>query len=83
MRISVDPSDRGYSNWRPELAGHVRAFLNGRKIEDVVTADEEEGTVIRHKRTADGFLVVDLTRTEVVCETLEGSVRIEIDPEYA
>lgn len=72
MRSSADRDDPGFVNFRP---GQYEIFLDGRRIDRCITADEERGVVVvfaagefnGHALTRDGEL-----------ERLEFRGRVEI-----
>lgn len=67
MRLSVLKGDPGYDMFR---ARYADAYVNGVKIEHVVTADEELGLVVRYKTGEDG-------RFRDKTETVRGIVEIK------
>jgi hypothetical protein len=74
MRVSCNPDDPGYvaSPWG------VKVFLDGVEQRKVITADEEEGTVLRYVLDAQGGAQLDPKNPEEAWrETVRGSVRIE------
>ena len=77
MRVSTDMEDIGFrAETDIENRGAILAiYLDGVKQEYVVTADSDEGIIIRLKRYPDGAFVV--SGDEIVRETLNGDVRIE------
>lgn len=81
MRMSSDKDDPGYTTWvrgmakRPAGAkSAVRVFLRDAYVEDVLTADEDEGMLVRCCRSASGDLILD--GGEIRTEVLRGEVRI-------
>lgn len=74
MRISASPDDPGYLLWIEVVSFGVRVTLNGEVIEKAITADEEEGFVVRIKCDDDGQIIV--SGGELVHERLEGSVKV-------
>lgn len=78
MRITVDPHDHG------ELVNpyrqHIEIYLDGKKMDKVITADEEAGTVYRHRTDASGQIIVSLDRMRALTETLTGVVKVVIRP---
>lgn len=72
MRLSTDKSDRGYGD-----ASHAHVTLNGIRIMDCVTADEELGEVVVLKRGRDGKYVIE--GDNVACETRKGDVKITFE----
>ena len=56
MRISIGKNDPGYKNW---IENKDRVpYLNGKKVEDAVMADEEEGCVTVLQRDENGSIVL-------------------------
>lgn len=78
MRLSVDKSDPGYSPQAVQM--RPRVFLDGVRMERVVTADEERGEVVRYRTGPDGRMVVAADGESLEREVLVGAVRIEVDP---
>ncbi|TAK94682.1 MAG: hypothetical protein EPO09_09145 [Aquabacterium sp.] len=74
MRLSVDKSDPGYH----PLTFGVKVYLCGVPAKFVVTADEEKGMCVMHVLNEHGQPQLNRERTEVLTETVYGSVRIEI-----
>ncbi|WP_156392472.1 hypothetical protein [Rhizobium sp. Root482] len=70
MRVSASPDDPGYLRWIELVSFGVQVTLNGEIIEKVITADEEEGFIIRIKCDDDGEMIVS------GYERLEGSVKV-------
>ena len=75
MRISVNKYDPGYQNRH----NRCNVFLNGKKISQVITADEEMGFILKHKER-DGCLVISKSKNEIVKETLFGKVVLKKKP---
>lgn len=82
MRLSVEPGDPGFN---PLAAGAgVRVYLDGRRVVDCVTADEEAGKVWILARTDDGTVCEDPTRPgHAAMLERSGKVRIVIPAEAA
>lgn len=80
MRLTVDPTEPGYSDPLRRLitASAVRVFLGGVEQRQCFTADEERGLVIVADCDADGRTQLDASRKRVRRKTLHGVVRIDI-----
>lgn len=79
MRISVDKSDKGYATYvRNALMRDkdIRVFLNDVEQEDVITADDSLGYLLKAKRDVFGLLVRDGDAHATV--QVYGEIRIEI-----
>lgn len=77
MRVSIRKDDSGY---RPD-ACLFEVLLNGTKINDAITADEEQRYVVRYKRTRGGDFIIDRD-TDSPEETREyGDVTLVEPPE--
>jgi hypothetical protein len=82
MRMSCDTSDPGYRAFI-EAGGHggkVVVYLDDVEQTECITADEEEGFVLRHVTDAAGDIVLNEARTETLKERATGKVRIEVQP---
>lgn len=80
MRVSVKTDDPGNTAYADLLCEGrtVHIFLDGVEQRDVITADEEAGTVERFVLDADGHAQLDpLKEGEAWIETVTGTVRIE------
>lgn len=75
MRISADPQDAGYVNYRQ--FHRARVFLDGAEVFYVLTADEEEGVIVRYKRDPAGQFMFDKSGLRVARERCRGTVRVE------
>ncbi len=75
MRISVVPSDEGYVN--SGLREKANVYLDGVKQRFCVTADEEQGVVVRYV-VKNGDLSIDGSGGTLEVETVKGKVVIEI-----
>lgn len=75
MRISCDPSDPGYENYAKHTPGGVRVYLNGRELDQCVTADEENRYVVVYDCGPDGKPRID-GDGEVRFKALHGLVRV-------
>jgi len=72
MRVSADSKDPGYIE--PGTRWNVKITLDGAEVRDVVTADSDEGFIVRHARDADGRL--RLNGGHFVEERIDGTVTI-------
>lgn len=76
MRVSIHITDPGYANFRG--FGRHRVFLNGIEAEEVVTADEELGEIVRVARDEHGALIAT-DGGDFIHETVRGKVEIVTD----
>ena len=76
MRISVVPSDEGYVN--SELRKNAVVYLDGVKQRFCVTADEEQGLVVRYV-VKNGNLSIEGAGATLEVETVRGKVVIEVE----
>lgn len=74
MRISCDPNDPGYDEWKALSGLATRVYLDGVEMRNVITADEEAGMIVRYKSHMGGGLIMD--RGVVLRETLYGLVEL-------
>jgi hypothetical protein len=75
MRLSAEKDDPNYND-----AGiFVSVFLNGVKLKDCVTADEEAGEVVCLAKSGSNYI---LDGEEIKKVTRHGTVRIEVPLEY-
>lgn len=72
MRMSIRADDPGYENY--QRYGRSTVFLGGKEVRFCITADEEEGMVVRYKTYSDSSLMV--ANGEIQQETLKGKVKI-------
>ena len=72
MRISVRENDPGY---HPQ-AYKCEPMLDGKKVKDCFTADEETGEVFCHARDEKGNFILNDKMTEVVEVVKKGKVSI-------
>lgn len=79
MRISIRPSDTGYSNYTTAKIHNRKAMvtLNGEPQFLCVTADSDCGMVVRYAKNEAGSLVYDQERQELIDEVVHGKVEIE------
>jgi hypothetical protein len=75
MRLSVDSGDAGYAAYMHGGRGAL-VFLDGVKLNYVLTADEEMGLAVVHKTDEAGNIVH--CGGVIQRETLHGAVRIEL-----
>lgn len=59
---------------------NYKVLLDGREILDCITADDERGEVVVLKRDAEGRIVLNDTRDEVLTQVFSG--RVEVLPLY-
>ena len=78
MRLSVRNDDPGYNLL---LAKKARPYLQGQFVDCAITADEELGIIIRHNLDRDGKIQLTKDKTEILLQTLHGSVEIRFDGE--
>lgn len=71
MRVSVDSDDAGYTS--PVLGIEIR--FNGEAIKHVITADEEDGYVLRCQHQGGEFVLND-AKTDILTEELHGRVEV-------
>jgi hypothetical protein len=71
MRLSVLKDDPGYN---PRWAYKACPFLDGEFVSNVITADQENGYLIRYKTDRSGDVVVDYQRGEIEKEILRGHI---------
>lgn len=74
MRISCEEDDPGYLDCHNIVRVTAKVYLDGVEIRDVVTADEEEGMLVRYCRKDNGLLIVE--NGIVLRETLHGVVEL-------
>lgn len=74
VRLSVDDED-----FNPEVGRRARIYLDGKLIEKVRTADEEQGFVVRCVLDENGRVQVNPNnRDEIWVERLDGRVQIRM-----
>lgn len=79
MRVSADREDRGF---REDLIGSdVFIECDGVIIEKVITADEEESTVLAYATDADGEIQLTEDGESAQTVKLAGKVVIHLPPE--
>lgn len=74
-RYSTDKDDPGYPPWKllDDLGIAVHVYLNGLEAQDVSTADEGEGFIVRLARGADGRPYLTAAG-DIATETVRGEV---------
>ena len=72
MRMSVRKTDLGYS----ESASLYQPFLDGKKGEKCITADEDRGCLLRYKTDENNQPILNKSKTDVLTEELFGHVEI-------
>lgn len=76
MRVSVEKDDSGY---RKDATGrNYEAYLNGKRVEKCITADEEEGYIKRFKTDSTGTEIIKTENGERYLETEELYGNVEI-----
>lgn len=71
----MDPSDAGHH----ALAVMAKSvMLDGQRVRDVITADEEKGEILHAKRDEKGNLIVNRITEQFETEILTGKVQIVI-----
>ena len=74
MRISLDAKDSGYCYH----AHRYQVYLDGASMNMCITADEEQGYILRCKIDKHGKVMVDTDKKIVLEEELFGKVEIKI-----
>lgn len=74
MRVSVRKDDPGYKNFFGVIL--YEAYLDGKKVENVVTADEETGEVFFHARDEHGEFILNEAKDAIIEKRLTGKVEI-------
>lgn len=72
MRVSVQKSDCGYvdNNWEYEV------YLDNELQTHAITADEEEGYILRYKKDEDGELIINKVEDDFETEIVHGKVTV-------
>jgi len=77
MRLSMDKSDPGFN---PRLARKALPYLDGKYVDYVITADEDQGLLVRYKTQDDSHrgdrLVRTLDGNGIETEVLFGKVSL-------
>lgn len=76
MRLSIDKRDPGFSHRAVGLK--ARIYLDGVEQTYAVTADEEEGLIVRYKLGDNGRPIRDEEQRGFVLETARGKVQIDL-----
>jgi len=74
--MSKEPLLYAKAGGPPDNYMHLEVFLDGEKLDGVTEANVTEGWLIRIKRDADGNLMLDERKEEVLSERLEGKVEL-------
>ena len=77
MRLSVDKKDRGYTSVIPTHG--VVVFKDGYQVNDCITADEELGLAIVHKRDLHGEFIFNSAKDEVERKYIMGRINIVLN----
>lgn len=79
MRVSVDHNDPGYR--QDAHSGNYECFLDGEKVDAVITADEEQGYILKYEldENKERVLKEDETTGQryLATEELKGNVKIK------
>lgn len=79
MRVSADRDDPGF---REDLIGSdVRIECDGKVIEKVITADEQQGTVLAYATDPDGEVRLAADGQSAETYELRGKVVVHLPPE--
>lgn len=79
MRVSADRDDPGF---REDLIGsEIVIECDGKVIEKVITADEQQGTVLAYATDADGNIRLAADGDSAETYELKGKVSIHLPPE--
>lgn len=76
MRISADPNDPGFANFKQGRP--VKIYLNGDLVGHVITADDVTGEIVRMVTGPGGAYIKDPSGTQMMQEVLRGIVHIEL-----
>jgi hypothetical protein len=74
MRISVNKKDPGYD---VEATIKYQPYLDGKKVDHCITADEEKDICICYKTDAEGKIVLNSFRDDTIRRVLRGHVVIK------
>lgn len=79
MRISCRKDDPGYLPWRslPKPTA-VQVYLDGTRVQEVITADDVEGFVLAYVTDESGKPKLSDSRDAFLTERRTGVVRIEV-----
>lgn len=75
LRVSSIESDPGFATYRQHKTGW-RVILDGKIVENTITADEDEGLIVQAITTSTGQVVTDY-RDNILTRTLRGVVKVE------
>lgn len=74
MRVSIDKDDRSYD---PLVnTNDITVLLDGVKQTTCITADDEEGYIIRYATDANGKILIDNSGKHATTECIHGKVTI-------
>lgn len=77
MRLSIDKRDPGFSHRAVGLK--ARIYLDDKEVVGCVTADEEEGLIVRYKTLEDGKTLVKNPEGDAfMLESVRGKVQIDL-----
>lgn len=74
MRLSVRKTDPGYH----KNASKYRPYLNGTKVKECFTADEDLGYIWVHKTDGNGKILLNESKTDILTEQLFGEVELRL-----
>lgn len=77
MRVSVIKEDPGYIG--RHITGY-EVYLNGEKLDNCITADEEQGIALVFVTDEHGKLVMNEERTDLVKKWVKGDIKIIAPP---
>lgn len=77
-RVSVDKSDPGYEPWIKlrSRGKDIRTLLDGVPVKYCVTADSDEGLVVRYPCDRNGRVLIH--GDQVVMESVHGKVELQV-----
>lgn len=76
-RYSCEHTDPGWSNYHRQRMKSVRILLDGKDVTEVITADEEQGYILRHKTDDNGHILINFDAQETLKEELHGKVKVK------
>ncbi len=79
MRVSMDEKDSGFKTWVKLRDIGVYVFLDGDEVQDVITADDDLGYILKYTSDDAGDPVV-IDGNEWAVEELAGAVEIVVGP---
>lgn len=78
MRFSVDKHDAGYANYRLHAGADWTIRVDGQEVEQVVTADTDEGLVVAQVLDESGRPIVAPNGREIMRREIRGRVSVRI-----